>query len=245
MTWVQILMIFIFLCALMVLPIPFYYQHIQAVDMENYLPKVSKLLTNSQLEKEIKQADYTKETFDFDRTKVLKKNHNEILGIELSEKQIANYKIVVSVNPNDIYLKEKGAIYKLNYSTLRNMQAGSFKNQVNWLWYQNNKGAVAFSMLLIIGSVIVLTNIMLVFLAAIFVWLARKSPYITIDTYRESVGLMLNSIGISSIVSMIVGLVHFDISVMLILQMILCSLMLLLIYSKTHFSDEYLSKINY
>lgn len=69
MTWMQIILMFTFLCALMVLPIPFHYQHMQEVDMGNYLPKVNKLLANTQLGREIKQADYTKQTFKFHGTK--------------------------------------------------------------------------------------------------------------------------------------------------------------------------------
>ena len=94
-------------------------------------------------------------------------------------------------------------------------------------------------MLMIIGSVIVLTNIMLVFLAAVFIWMARKSPYMTIKTYRESVCLMLYTIGLSSLIVTVFGFVDFDISVILILQMIICSMMLLVVYSKTHFNDQY------
>lgn len=238
-SWPQIILMFIFLSALMVLPIPFHYQHTQDISMSNYLPQVDQLLGNQQLQKEIKQADYHKQAFNFGGSKVLKRTKKQILGIDLTQQQVANYETVVNVRPKYIYLKEKRTTNKLWYSSLHNMQQGSFRKQVNWLWYQGNKGAIAFSMLIIIGSVVVLTNIMLVFLAAVFIWMTRKSPYMTIKTYRESVCLMLYTIGLSSLIVTLVGFIDFDISIMLILQMIICSMMLLLVYAKTHFNDQY------
>ena len=80
-------------------------------------------------------------------------------------------------------------------------------------------------------AIITITN-------AFFLWLTRKSRFSSIQTFKESANLMLNVIGVGSIIATIVGFFYFDFVLMLGIQSTVSVLLLLWIFAKTGFKDE-------
>lgn len=92
-------------------------------------------------------------------------------------------------------------------------------------------------MLQSIGSLFLLTNLVFVFGGGFILWLGRKSPMITISSFKETVNLMVNILGPISLLVTIMGFIKFDISLLMTVQMLGAVLVFLMVYAKTRFND--------
>ncbi len=68
--------------------------------------------------------------------------------------------------------------------------------------------------------------------------MTRKSQLSSIHTFKESANLMLNVMGIGSMVAAVVGFIHFDFILMLSVQTMITVLLLLWVFAKTKFKDK-------
>ncbi|HIW89703.1 MAG TPA: hypothetical protein H9869_07545 [Candidatus Ligilactobacillus excrementipullorum] len=240
--WFQIVIILLFLLALNILPVPFFYQKQQSMPLDLYLPHVQKLLqkNSSQLQQASQAGKFADGRYHFGHAQVLQEDKQGVVGVNLSEKQLAHTKNAVVLGQRSFIFKENGTVNRLYYGdSFRADQP--LKKQLNQEWYHRNKAAISFAMLQSIGSLFLLTNLVFVFGGGLILWLGRKSPLITLESLRESVTVMVNILGPVSLVVAIVGLVKFDVSLLLTLQMLGAVMLLLTIYAKTRFNDGNLS----
>ncbi|GBG94087.1 maltodextrose utilization protein malA [Ligilactobacillus salitolerans] len=237
--WLQIIIVLLFLMALNLLPVPAYFQRQKSVPLDIYLPQVQKLLQKNDkgLEQAVQKAEFTAERFKFEQSQIVSKSKTSIVGIGLSAKKIGNFKNAVVLNNDHFIFKEDGQADKVYYSDHFNPQTG-IKQQLEHEWYQRNKGTITFMMLQSIGSLFLLTNLIFVFGGAFLLWLGRKSPLVTKSSFKENVNLMVNILGPVSLLTAIIGFLKFDLSLMLMLQMLGAVIIMLTVYAKTKFNDH-------
>ena len=97
-------------------------------------------------------------------------------------------------------------------------------------------------MMFLVGSMFLMTDVLIILVGSIFLWLARKSPMVTIESFKEAVNVMLNVLGPASLVTFVFGTLHFDLSLMTAVQSAVAIILMLVVYTKTHFNDYYVEK---
>lgn len=237
--WLQIGIVLLFLLALNILPVPFYYQKQATMPLDIYLPHVQKLLkTNeSKLKMAGQAAGFSDGRYHFEKSQLLYQSKKSIVGVNLSKKQVKNSNNAVVLNNHYFWFKEAGTVSQIYYSEKFAPKQG-LRKQLNQEWYHRNKAAIAFGMLQGVGSLFLLTDLVFVFGGGLILWLGRKSPLLTINSFKESVTVMVNILGPVSLVVSIIGLIKFDLGLLLTIQMLGAVLLLLTIYAKTNFNDK-------
>lgn len=236
--WLQICIVLLFLLALNILPVPFHYQQQKSMPLDIYLPHVQKMLQKNEdeLEKLGQTAKFANGQYHFSQEKIVQRNKKDLVGVAIPQMKVKTVKNAVVLNDHFFLFKEKGNVSKIYYSDDYAPQKG-LRKQLNQEWYQRNKAAISFAMLQSIGSLFLLTNLVFVFGGGFMLWLGRKSPMITISSFKETVNLMVNILGPISLLVAIMGFIKFDISLLMTVQMLGAVLVFLMVYAKTRFND--------
>lgn len=237
--WIELIIVFIFLNALLLIPIPFFYNSQSSVNVKTFMPNVYKLMNNKALIKSVRDGHYSapKRQFRFGRAKILYQNHSELVGINLNSDQY-NRKSTALV------LKNKSFTIKKNNKSFRTMYQSGLNphdNVRNFLlnsWYLENKGLISISMLTILGVIVMMINIFVIFGTAFILYLSHRSNISDINTYKEALNLTVNAYGLGCLIAMVFGLWHFNILVTILLPSVILVLMILWIYATTHFLDS-------
>lgn len=242
MKWWQMILTFVFLFALVLTPVPLYYQQKTTVDIGEYMPEVSQMLNDRELQQIARTASYARGEYSFGKSQVLKDEKGRLTGINLSRKQVDKAKAAVVMCDRFFYLRDRKVTYKIFYDEKNAPNEGRLKDQIVRTWYLRNKAAIAFSMMFLVGSIFLMTDVLIILVGSIFLWLARKSPMITIGSFREAVNVMLNVLGPASLLAFVFGTLHFDLSLMTAVQSAAAIILMLVVYTKTHFNDYYVEK---
>lgn len=242
MKWWQLILVFVFLFALVLTPVPLYYQQKTTVDIGEYMPEVSQMLNDKELQQIAKTASYSKDEYSFKNSQVLKNEKGRLMGINLPKKQVDKAKSAVVMCDKFFYLRDRKVTYKIFYNEKYAPNEGKLKDQLVKTWYLRNKAAIAFSMMFLVGSMFLMTDVLIILVGSIFLWLARKSPMVTIESFKEAVNVMLNVLGPASLVAFVFGTLHFDLSLMTAVQSAVAIILMLVVYTKTHFNDYYVEK---
>ena len=176
MKWWQLILVFVFLFALVLTPVPLYYQQKTTVDIGEYMPEVSQMLNDKELQQIAKTASYSKDEYSFKNSQVLKNEKGRLMGINLPKKQVDKAKSAVVMCDKFFYLRDRKVTYKIFYNEKYAPNEGKLKDQLVKTWYLRNKAAIAFSMMFLVGSMFLMTDVLIILVGSIFLWLARKSP---------------------------------------------------------------------
>lgn len=240
-SWGQMILTLIFSFALILLTVPTYYSKQSNVNLEMFMPKVNQMLKSQDLQNTIHQTSYHDGTFDFKGKKVIESSSNGIIGINLSPKLVKQYKNGVFLSNQEVVLKENGTTSTVRFMKDINPSTGNFHSKISQTWFRINRIGVTFSTMYMLGSIILFTNLIFLFIGAFFLWLTRKSSFTTISTFKESCAIFDYVIGPSCFITAVIGFFKFDISMMMMVETLVAVVYLLMIYGKTHFNDEYVA----
>lgn len=93
-----------------------------------------------------------------------------------------------------------------------------------------------------ITAMLLIMSLFMIFGGAFFIFMAARSPFIEIDTYKEAVNLILNAMGLPSLLTMVVGLFVPEITIMMSVQTFGVVIYLVWTYYKTRFSEGFLER---
>ncbi|ETY75597.1 sugar ABC transporter [Lactiplantibacillus fabifermentans T30PCM01] len=234
--WFQIIVLFIFLTALMLMPIPFYYNHQTNFNLEPFLPQVNKMAASSSMQTALKDASYSGQSFTNVKHQIITQNKTNIAGFNLTAADMAGHKNVINLHANNFEVKSVGSTFNARYVNNHNLKTNAHGFIVD-SWYQSNKVMIGLFMLLTLGLIIVGVNLILVNGAAVFLFLSRHNRITHINNYREAVNLTLEMMGIGSLLAMVIGLIHFDVTIELTVQSLSLAFVVLWVYLKTKFKD--------
>lgn len=82
-----------------------------------------------------------------------------------------------------------------------------YKNYINSV-KGDFKAALTFSMMSLVLTIMLVTDLIFILGGAFFLWLTRNSPLTDITTFKEATSLMLNILGPASLLSAFWGLFH-------------------------------------
>ncbi len=113
--WLQIIVLFIFLTAVMVMPIPFYYNHQTNFNLSPFLPHIDKMMASDQMQTALKAADYHNQQFDNVQHQVIIKTKDNVAGFDLTTADMAGRKNVINLHTSTFQVKSVGSTFKAKY----------------------------------------------------------------------------------------------------------------------------------
>lgn len=240
-SWGQMILTLVFSFALILLTVPAYYARQSNVNLGMFMPKVSKMLKSKVLQTQIHQTPYRNGTFDFKNKQIIENGSNGVIGINLPSKSIKQSANGVFLTSQEVILKEDGTTSTVRFMKDINPSTGNFYSKISQTWFRINRMGVTFSTMYMLGSIVLFTNLIFLFVGAFFLWLTRKSSFTTIETFKEASAVFDYVIGPSCFITAIIGFFKFDISMMMMVETLVAVVYLLMIYGKTHFNDEYVN----
>lgn len=247
-SWPKLLFVILFLNGIMMIPIVINFTQTEAIQLKSTFPAIYDLIDEDVVDS-LNQTTSEKGQVTFTEPFILEKEAGIVLGgVDEQEIEEALEMTNALVFAEDrFYLKEGDlpvseitytADVQLNgWQTVDDLQA-----EINLQWFQYNRVFIVATYSFMITGMLLMMNLLLVFGAAFFIRLAGRSAMIEIDTYKESVNLILNAMGIPVLLAFLLGLVMPDISMIMSVQTFGLVVMLVLIYFRTQFSEDYVAK---
>ena len=247
-SWPKLLFVILFLNGIMMIPIVINFTQTEDIQLKSTFPSIYDLIDEDVVDS-LNQTTSEKGQVTFTEPFILEKEVGIVLGgVDEQEIEEALEMTNALVFAEDrFYLKEGDlpvseitytADVQLNgWQTVDDLQA-----EINRQWFQYNRVFIVATYSFMITGMILLMNLLLVFGAAFFIRLAGRSAMIEINTYKESVNLILNAMGIPVLLAFLLGLVMPDISMIMSVQTFGLVVMLVLIYFRTQFSEDYVAK---
>lgn len=237
----QIIIIFLFTTSLLLIPVTINLAQSKNFNLAEIMPATFALIDEEVLTN-IQSSDLNNGELANQATTYF--NQEKTVGTNLSQADLDHSANAISFNQREMYLKDSsGYDFKVNYtkdfSPSQLTSVASLKAEISSQWLKQNRAFVTFTLILMSGGLILVSNLILVFGGAVFIYLSKKSAYSSISSYQESVNLMLNGIGLGSFVSLLVGLIFYDMTVVLSVQSLGLVAMLLAIFMTTRFNDDY------
>lgn len=247
-SWPKLLFVILFLNGIMMIPIVMNFTQTEAIQLKATFPAIYDLIDEDVVDS-LNQTTSEKGQVTFTEPFILEKEVGIVLGgVDEQEIEEALEMTNALVFAEDrFYLKEGDlpvseitytADVQLNgWQTVDDLQA-----EINRQWFQYNRVFIVATYSFMITGMLLMMNLLLVFGAAFFIRLAGRSAMIEINTYKESVNLILNAMGIPILLAFLLGLVMPDISMIMSVQTFGLVVMLVLIYFRTQFSEDYVAK---
>lgn len=247
--WLMIIVVILFLNALMVIPVTLNYAEMDSFPLEEYYPTAGKLV-DDQVVKELQKVDVNEGQMTIPEPFHIENEHGEVVGgLSMDEQEIQilspNF---IAFQENQLVLGEEGLpIATVLYT--RDVSFGEMETQdqvveeINRQWFNQNRVLIVLLFSLLISAFLLFMLLFLVFGSAFLLYLTKKGHLTTITTYKESVNLILNSIGIPTFVSMLFGIFYFDLYVMVTIQTIGLVIYLIWIWYKVQFNDNRLNNL--
>lgn len=239
--WQQVF-VYIFLMSLLMVPLTLMISKQTDQAFAAFFPHAKTLMTAETAAKysELQLEDGKLLT---DESQVFSQTETGIIGVGLSEADLEEAKYAINFRETDWTIKEEidGQTYHYEMRYTAEMMpdqvhdATSFQKVIEDGFYRNNETAIFFSQTITVAFLLVAMNSILVIGAAFFLWLTKKSRLSTIGSFKESTNVILNALGVGSLVAMLAGFIGADIILMSGIQSLGMLLMLFLAFLKTRF----------
>ena len=242
--WLQLVFILFFLTSLLMIPVSLNFLKMETYPIEESYPEAFKLMDKSVV-RAFQQATNEKGVLVTEPGVSVVKD-NGVMSITESNSVIqkalkAENALIFS--KNEFVLKNKGVPvsnipYTKDFNPSQINSVEDMKEAVSRQWFFQNRVYVIGSLLLLVFSILFVSTILIVLGSAVFLYLTKKNSFSSIKTYKESVNLILNALGIPTLLALISSFIQFDIVVMLTIQSIGLALMILMVFYTTRFNDK-------
>ncbi|MCA9765969.1 MAG: DUF1189 family protein [Carnobacterium sp.] len=248
--WFQLILVLFFLTSILMVPVSLNFLKMETYPIEESYPETLALVDESVVAafQEATSEDGALVT-DPGSQVIKEKGVVSITNSDSVIKENLKAENALIFSDNELYLKNKGVpVSSVRYTKDFNpSQLNSVKDMraaISRQWFFQNRVYVIGSLLLLVFSILFVSTSLIVLGSAVFLYLTRKNSFSSIKTYKESVNLILNALGIPSLLALISGFIQFDVVVMLTIQSIGLALMILAVFYTTRFNDKVLVKNN-
>lgn len=247
-SWPKIIFVILFLNGIMMIPIVLNYAQSEEFQLEATFPTIHELV-DEEVVAELGKTTSSNGQVTFPEPFILEKDQGVVVGSSNEEDITAalEEENALLFAEDKYYLKEgdlpiSEVVYTsdVNWDNLQTPE--EVQDEINRQWYQYNRVFIVATYSFMITGILLIMNIFLIFGAAFFMALAGRSALIDISSYKESVNLILNAMGLPVLAALAFGLFIPDISMIMSLQTFGLVIILVLIYYKTQFSERFVER---
>jgi maltodextrin utilization protein YvdJ len=247
--WFQIIIVLLFINGLMMIPLSLNIAKMESYPVEETYPNAFALLEESVVDA-LDDAEYSEgkltlpDSFYFEI-------ENGIVGGNVSASEEENAITAESAllfQERELIIKDKEnpvatVPYTIDFAIEKVTSVEELKTELSRQWFIQNKGFIVGSLLASLFILLLVSVVAISLGSSLFVLLTKKGQLSTIETYKESVNLVVNSLGLPTLLAMLVGLIQFNIITMIMVQTFGFIMMLLFVFMKTRFSDDYMEQL--
>lgn len=244
-SWPQMIVIFLLLTFFMIIPVYTHYQHIQYFSIRDFYPGIDKLI-DEEMVSVLKQTDYINGEIHPPESNYLKANNQGVIGVgdlrnKADDLEEADTFLLFDT---DYFVigDEQGNVETINYTedfSLSGVENGEdVLYELSRQYTTQNRDSIVNSFTLVIYLFILVASLFIVFIYAYLLTLMKDFTRSSIHTYKEAVNLILNSLGIPTLLAFFFGFYRFNIVTMVAIQIIGLILMLFVLFKQTKFQDE-------
>lgn len=242
--WFQIFVVLLFVNSLLMIPVALNYVKMDTFPVEDTFPGSFGLLDKAVVLK-LQAGNYENGTLELPESFVLSTENGTVSGLltesEIDEALAAENALVFQ--ENEFVIKEGSQSvetipYTKDFDLSKVTKVAELKEALSRQWFIKNKAYTVATLMSLVFSITLVSTLFLTFGSAIFLYLTKKSKFSSIDTYKESVNLLTNCIGLPSLIALLIGLIQFDIIIMLMIQSVGLVIMLLFVFYQTRFNDK-------
>ena len=242
------LLVILFLNGLMTVPVTLNYANMTEFPVTDYYPNAMALV-DDQVVAEIQQVTFENGEMLIGQPVVSESAEGTVvfwLADDQLETLAASGKTALILQENQFVLMEAWAptatvLYTKDFDLTGLDQAG-IQESLSQQWLDQNRVLVVLIFSSVISLIFLAMNLFLVGIAALMFYMTKGSPVTSIETYKESINLILNALSLPTFLAMAYGLYNFDVSLIASLQTIGLVTMLLLVMWKTRFRDQTLDE---
>ncbi|WP_407370354.1 DUF1189 domain-containing protein [Carnobacterium sp.] len=241
--WIQIFVVLLFVNSLLMIPVSLNYMKMDTFPVEGTLPGSFGLIDETVVLK-LQEGKYENgtlalpESFSFSSangTVSALLTENELVEALTSENTLIFQR-------NEFLIKEGSQDvstipYTKDFDLTKVTNGTELKDVLSRQWFIKNKGYTIATLMFLVFTITLISTFFLTFGSAIFLYLTKKSQFSSIKTYKESVNLLINCIGLPSFIGLLIGLIQFDIIILLMIQSVGLVVMLLFVFYQTKFND--------
>ncbi|MBG9982394.1 hypothetical protein HZY86_04640 [Aerococcaceae bacterium DSM 111020] len=236
----QSTVVMIFLHALLMMPVSLQLATLDQVDLSVYFPTIVAEIDNT-IVRELEEA------YQSNQTHIIKNESDFYLAFQTDDSvntngiEQANYLVIT---PTELYLGESSD-WKLsvnNEELVATEDAQTIINQLSFAFMEQNRLPIFVTSLLNISLLVFLHLIMLIFGTSFILSLMKHATQYDIQGFKQAFQIVLNALGLPTVISSSLGLLSLDVTLMLTMQGLFFLLILSLSYWKTHFNDRYTEK---
>lgn len=237
-TWWQILLIVLLLNGLMLMPLSVQLGNIQSANLNDFVPRALATIN----EQTVQQFNQMVEQGTVETTTQF------IPSIrDLNTESLVDNSILIASDGFIIKEGKKPEI-KQTYSEGVALEKVADKEALIALlslhWFQANRLSVVLTNFINVWLLMFFNFVGLLLGTAFLLWLTKFGKIFTIETFNEALQLSLNTFGLPTLFAMILGFLLKDPNAMALTQSTVYILLLLWVYWKTHFNDQYVETKN-
>lgn len=229
------------------IPITLHYSKMEW-SLESTFPSVYNMI-DDEVVQQLQQTEIVKGVATFDNSFSLE-TPSGIVAIGLSEsdeEQALEKRNILLFTKKEMMIKEEGTPLSkvpytndVNWSNIETPE--QVKQTIEEQWFRFNRVYIVASYSFMISFALFIMNLFLIFGSGMFIYLARRNSFEEKAPYKESVNIILNSMGVPVLLAFLFGLYNPDITILMTIQTLGLVLMIVAIYFQTRFSEKYLKK---
>ena len=242
--WFQIFVVLLFVNSLLMIPVALNYVKMDTFPVEDTLPGSFGLIDEAVVLK-LQAGNYENGTLKLPESFVLSTENGMVSGLltESETDEALSADNALLFQETEFVIKEgdqslETIPYTKDFDLSKVTTVAELKEALSRQWFIKNKAYTVATLMSLVFSITLVSTLFLTFGSAIFLYLTKKSKFSSIDTYKESVNLLTNCIGLPSFVALLLGLIQFDIIIMLMIQSVGLVMMLLIVFYQTRFNDK-------
>lgn len=242
--WFQIFIVLLFVNSLLMIPVSLNYMEMDTYPVEGTLPNSFGLIDETDV-LNLQEGTYENGTLDLPSSFVRTSDKGTVAGLlsDTEMEQALDAENALVFQKDAVIIKEGDQTvstvpYTKDFDLSKVTNVNDAKESLSRQWFIKNRGYVVATLMFLVFSITFVSTIFLTFGSAVFLYLTKKSDYSSIKTYKESVNFISNCMGLPTLIALIIGLIQFDIVVMLMIQSVGLVVMLLLAFYQTRYNDE-------
>lgn len=230
-SWPKIIFVILFLNGLMMIPVVLNYANDDSFNLAGTYP-----IIHDMVDEEVVEALNSEDPFFITKEKgIVAGGGDETAALEADN--------VVYFGETELVLKEKDTpLTRVTYT--KDVDWGdsveSVQTEIGRQWYYMNRMFIVATYSFMVAGMLLLMNVLLILGTAFFMFLAGKYSEMEIDSFKESVNMIVNAMGLPVFASLVLGLFLPEITTMMSVQSMGLVVMIVLLYFKTRFSEAYI-----
>ena len=246
--WQMIILLFV-LTGCLLMPMSFSLGRINQVSLNDFVPEAMSIIS-PEFVTNIQQLNSTADGLEIPTDRIILDEGSTMLAIiedEAAALEAIENKTGVILTPTSFLIKEVERpliqqTYLTNSSLTSVESPEGLINELSRQWFQSNRLAIVLTNFINVWVLMFLSSLLILLGSSLFLSFMRLSSLYSIQSYREALHVCLHAFLLPTLLAMLLGFFTQDPIMMLTLQGIAFVLVLLWIYWKTHFQDQYVEK---